>query len=198
RCHAAGQEHVGALAGLTLTLTRCFHGGKLLEARSSNRPPGTKSSASAKYSLHASDQLVWSRVLDPTVRVRNPDPQSSVSLSWIRLSGSEILGPTKQYGPSLESGCPAQKPGPTKQCGASLEPGCQTPGPTSSVEPGLGPGCPGQRPGPTKQCGASLGPGCPGQRPGPTKQCEPGLGPGCPAERPAPTKQCGASLESSC
>src|SRR5581483_5754018 len=137
RSHAAGQEHGGALAGLTLTLTRCFHGGKLLEARSSNRPPGTKSSASAKSSLHASDQLVWSRVLDPAVRVRDPDPQSSVGLVLnpaVRLRDPD---PQSSVEPGLGPGCPGQRPGPTKQCGASLEPGC-----------------PGQRPGPTKQCGA--------------------------------------------
>src|SRR5581483_1946152 len=101
-----------------LTLTRCFHGGKLLEARSSNRPPGTKSSASAKSSLHASDQLVWSRVLDPAVRVRDPDPQSSVGLVLNPAVRLRDPGPTKQCGASLEPGCPGQRPGPTKQCGA--------------------------------------------------------------------------------
>src|SRR5581483_4490938 len=86
-----------------------------------------------KSSLHASDQLVWSRVLDPAVRVRDPDPQSSVGLVLNPAVRVRDPDPQSSVEPGLGPGCPGQRPGPTKQCGA-----------------GLGPGCPGQRPGPTK------------------------------------------------
>src|SRR5581483_6837629 len=116
----------------------------------------------------SSVSLSW----NPAVRVRDPDPQSSVE-------------------PGLGPGCPGQRPGPIKQCepvrgirlsgsetrihkavwGRVLDPAVRVrdpdlqssvglvlnpavrvrdPDPQCSVEPGLGPGCPGQKPGPTR------------------------------------------------
>src|SRR5581483_9757029 len=181
RSHAAGQEHGGALAGLTLTLTRCFHGGKLLEARSSNRPPGTKSSASAKYSLHASDQLVWSRVLDPAVRVRDPDPQSSVES--VLNPTVRVRNPDPQSSVSLVLIPAVRHPDPQAVWSRVLDPAVRVrdPDPQSSVGLVLDPAVRVRDPDPQSSVSLSWNPAVRVRDPDPQKQCEPVVESSCPS-----------------